>query len=137
LCTYEESTVAGTTSIREKIGEPFVTLKTPSQPGMIRETVDCTVAATGQVLAEAIFEGELKPEIGVAKIGNLNGAMASKPSKVFFEGAGTRAMHSSVGGEGNWIGELEYLGTTNRKSSRSNRRREPGARIGPGNDEMG
>jgi hypothetical protein len=107
LCACEESTVAGTTSIRQKIGEPFVTFKDPSPPGMIRETVDYTVAATGQVLAEAIFEGELKPEIGVAKIGNLNGGMASKPSKAFFEGAGTGAMHSSVGGEGNWIGELK------------------------------
>src|SRR5262249_45869874 len=30
----EESTVAGVSSVREKIGEPFVTFKTPSPPGM-------------------------------------------------------------------------------------------------------
>jgi hypothetical protein len=69
----EESTVGGTSSVREKIGEPFVTFKTPSPPGMVRETEQCTIAPTGQVVEEAILEGELKPEIGVAKAGNLNG----------------------------------------------------------------
>jgi hypothetical protein len=106
----EESAVAGTTSVREKIGEPFATFKTPSPPGMIRETEDCMVRSTGQVVAEAIIEGELKPEIGVAKIGNLNGNGASKPSKEFFENKGTGETHSSLAGETTLFGELKYLG---------------------------
>jgi hypothetical protein len=106
----EESTVAGTSSVREKIGEPFVTFKTPSPPGMIRETEDCMVSSTGQVVLEAIDEGELKPEIGVAKIGNLNGNGASKPSKEFFENKGTGETHSSLAGETTLFGELKYLG---------------------------
>jgi hypothetical protein len=106
----EESTVAGVSSIREKIGEPFVTFKTPSPPGMIRETEACIVKATGQVLVEAIEEGELKPEIGAAKKGNLNGTSATKPSSVRFEGASTGAMHSSLAGDETWIGPLKYLG---------------------------
>jgi hypothetical protein len=53
---------------------------------MVRAILDCTIAATEQVVSEAIFEGELKPEIGVAKSANLNGTSASKPSKVKFTG---------------------------------------------------
>jgi hypothetical protein len=68
----EESTVGGVSSIREKIGESFVTSKTPSPPGMWCQTADCTLAPTGQVVSETIFERELKPEIGVAKTGNLD-----------------------------------------------------------------
>jgi hypothetical protein len=111
----EESTVGGVSSIREKIGEPFVTFKTPSPPGMIRSTVDCTIAATGGIVAEGIFEGELKPEIGTAKNGNTNGTSASKPSTVRFAGAGIcpgggPALCPLDGGQGTWIGSLKYLG---------------------------
>ena len=106
----EESTVGGVSSVREKIGEPFVTFKTPSPPGMIRATVDCTIAANQQVVAEAIFEGELKPEIGAAKKGNLNGTSPGKPSSVRFEGASTGALHSSLAGEGTNLGGVKFLG---------------------------
>src|SRR5262245_3999680 len=61
----EESTVGGVSSVREKIGEPFVEFKTPSPPGMVRESIDCEIAATKQVIVEAVAEGELKPEIGI------------------------------------------------------------------------
>jgi hypothetical protein len=103
----EESTVAGTSSIREKIGEPFVTVKTPSPPGMIRETVDCTIAPTGQVAEEFIGEGELKPEIGVAKAGNLNGSSAGTPSQLKFNGQSTGALHPGVVP---FTSPLKYLG---------------------------
>jgi hypothetical protein len=106
----EESTVGGVSSIREKIGEPFVTFKTPSPPGMWRQTADCTLSSTGQVLSEAIFEGELKPEIGVAKTGNLNGISAGAPSQGKFNGASTGALHSSQAGADTWMGNLKYLG---------------------------
>jgi hypothetical protein len=106
----EESTVEGVSSIREKIGEPFVTFKTPSPPGMIRETEECTVSSTGQVVAEAIVEGELKPEIGVAKTANLNGNSAGAPSQAKFNAAATGAMHSKLGGNETWKGNLKYLG---------------------------
>jgi hypothetical protein len=106
----EESTVAGVSSVREKIGEPFVTFKTPSPPGMIRETADCLIAPTGQVAVEAIFEGELKPEIGVTKTGNLNGKSATRPSQVNFSGASTGALHSQVAGELTLTGNLKFVG---------------------------
>jgi hypothetical protein len=106
----EESTVGGVSSVREKIGEPFVTYKTPSPPGMIRQTVDCTIAATREVAAEAISEGELKPEIGAAKAGNLNGSSAGKPSQIRFSGESTGTMHSQLGGEAPFLGDLKYLG---------------------------
>jgi hypothetical protein len=106
----EESTVGGVSSIREKIGEPFVTFKTPSPPGMVRETQDCTVSSTGQVVAEAIVEGELKPEIGVAKTANLNGSSAGAPSQAKFNGAATGAMRSKLAGAETWMGNLKYLG---------------------------
>jgi hypothetical protein len=103
----EESTVGGVSSVREKIGEPFVTFKTPSPPGMIRSTLDCTIAANQQIVAEGIFEGELKPEIGVAKSANLNGTSASKPSKVKFN-APNKPVETI--GEQWWSGVLKYLG---------------------------
>jgi hypothetical protein len=106
----EESTVAGVTSVREKIGEPFVTFKTPSPPGMIRATVNCEIAATKTVIISAVFEGELKPEIGAAKAGNLNGTSAGKPSTARFAAASTGALHSEVGGEGTNTGSVKYLG---------------------------
>jgi hypothetical protein len=109
----EESTVGGVSSIREKIGEPFVTFKEHSPPGMIRMTVDCTIAPTGQVASEAIFEGEVKPEIGAAKAGSLNGSSAATPSQVSFGGVpgGVQPMHSIIiVGEQRWSGNLKYLG---------------------------
>jgi hypothetical protein len=62
------------------------------------------------VVVEAIAEGELKPEIGAAKQGNLNGSAASKPSGVRFSGESTGRLHSSVAGEEPWLGNLKYLG---------------------------
>jgi hypothetical protein len=106
----EESTVGGVSSIREKIGEPFVTFKTPSPPGMMRETVDCTIPPSGTVAEEAELEGELKPEIGVAKSGNLNGSGAATPSQAKFNFASTGAVHSRLAGEETWQGNLKYLG---------------------------
>jgi hypothetical protein len=106
----EESSVEGTLSVREKIGEPFVTFKTPSPPGMIRATVDCTVAPTGQVVSENIFEGELKPEIGVAHGGNLNGNSAGVPSQAKFEKQFTGGLHSPTGGVGTNHGNVKFEG---------------------------
>jgi hypothetical protein len=105
----EESTVAGVSSVREKIGEPFVTFKTPSPPGMWRETQICEVPSTSQHLFDVIYEGEYKPEIGVAKTGNLNGTSAGSPSQVKFNGAATGELHSNVG-TGTGAGNLKYLG---------------------------
>jgi hypothetical protein len=106
----EESTVAGVSSVREKIGEPWETYKTPSPPGMMRETQICEIAATKEAFFTFIFEGEYKPEIGKAKTANLNGTSASKPSLVKFEGASTGELHSEAGGEGPAMGSLKYLG---------------------------
>jgi hypothetical protein len=106
----EESTVGGVSSVREKIGEPFVTFKTPSPPGMIRGTEDCIVSSTGQVLAEIFYEGELKPEIGVAKTANLNGSSAGAPSQFKFNGHATGDLHSKQTSEGQWRGNEKYLG---------------------------
>jgi hypothetical protein len=100
----EESEVAGVSSVREKIGEPFETFKSPSPPGMIRETVICEIAVNQMHVEEAIAEGELKPEIGVAKAGNLNGSSAAKPSTIKFSGAST----GELGGP--FSGSLKYLG---------------------------
>jgi hypothetical protein len=108
----EESTVEGVSSIREKIGEPFVTFKTPSPPGMLRETGTCEIPSTGQAFETAIYEGEYKPEIGVAKAANLNGVSAATPSAVKFSGASTGTLHSKKGppGEGIGFGNVKYLG---------------------------
>jgi hypothetical protein len=106
----EENTVGGVTSIRAKIGEPFVTFKSPSPPGMFRKTRECTIAPTGQVASELIYEGELKPEIGVAKTGNLNGSSAGVPSQFKFNGASTGLLHSESGFVGQFSGNLKYLG---------------------------
>jgi hypothetical protein len=113
----EESEVNGVFSVREKIGEPFVAFKTPSPPGMIRETIICEIAANQQVRTEVVAEGELNPEIGMAKSGNLNGTTAAKPSTVKFSGRASELMgrtgvlHSEVAGEViNTGGSLKYLG---------------------------
>jgi len=106
----EESTVGGVSSIREKIGEPFVTFKTPSPPGMIRATVNCEIAPTKTVIISARFEGELKPEIGAAKLGNTNGSSAAKPSFTRFSGPSTGALHSEIGGEGTNAGNVKFMG---------------------------
>jgi hypothetical protein len=106
----EESTIAGVTSIREKIGEPFVTFKTPSPPGMMRETFICEVPATGEQVMSLLWEGEYKPEIGVAKTGNLNGTSAAVPSQVKFNGKATGGLHSKEGGESQALANLKYLG---------------------------
>jgi hypothetical protein len=105
----EESTVGGVFSVREKIGEPFTSFKTPSPPGMVRETDACRVASTGQVVEEATSEGELKPEIGPAKTGNLNGSSEAAASQLKFNGA-PGELESTVGGEEQWSGKLKYLG---------------------------
>jgi hypothetical protein len=106
----EEGTVSGVSSIREKIGEPFVTFKAASPPGMMRETSDCTIAPTGQVAAEGSLEGELKPEIGVAKTGNLNGSSAGVPSQFKFNGAATGGLHSEQYGTDAYSGNVKFLG---------------------------
>jgi hypothetical protein len=77
---------------------------------MIRRTDDCTVSSTGQVVAEFIFEGELKPEIGVAKTANLNGSSAGTPSQFKFNGASTGGGHSKEAGAGQWRGIEKYEG---------------------------
>jgi hypothetical protein len=106
----EESVVGGVSSIREKIGEPFVSFKTPSPPGMIRATIGCEIAASKTPVLTAIFEGELKPEIGVAKTANLNGTSAGAPSHAKFSGPSTGALHSEVAGEGTNLGITKFLG---------------------------
>jgi hypothetical protein len=111
LMELEESIVAGVNSIRLKIGVPWPgVFNTPSPPGMIRLSDSCEIASTEVVVSEAIFEGELKPEIGAAKKGNLNGTSAAKPSAVRFEGASTGALHSAAAGEGIYFNTLKYLG---------------------------
>jgi hypothetical protein len=102
--------LAGVSSVREKIGEPWGTFKTPSPPGMIREMYICEVDATHEVVAAPIFEGELKPEIGVAKSGSLNGTKALAPSTVKFSGASTGELHSERAVGGTDEGSLKYLG---------------------------
>jgi hypothetical protein len=106
----EQSTVGGVTSVREKIGEPFVSFKTPSPPGMLRETEICEVSSTQQHFFDEGYEGELNPEIGVAKTGNLNGTKAGAPSQVKFNGASTGALESKDAGPGTASGNLKYLG---------------------------
>src|SRR5262249_60001479 len=104
-----ESAVGGVSSIREKIGEPFVTFKTPSPPGMIRETVDCDIQPA-TVFEQFISEGELKPEIGVAKTGNLNGVSAATPSVMKFNGASTGGLNGGNSGAVTFQGNVKYLG---------------------------
>jgi hypothetical protein len=77
---------------------------------MIRATEVCKLQSTGQVIFESLFEGELKPEIGVAKSGNLNGTKASAPSQFKFNGASTGALRSKEAGSGTWLGNEKYLG---------------------------
>jgi hypothetical protein len=106
----EESEVAGVVSVREKVGEPFESFKTPSPPGMIRATIGCEIIASKTPVISAVFEGELKPEVGRAKSGNLNGVSASKPSHAGFSGASTGALHSELAGEGTNNGIVKFLG---------------------------
>jgi hypothetical protein len=106
----EESTVEGVSSVREKIGEPWETFKTPSPPGMIREAESCEVDATKEVVSSFTSEGELKPEIGIAKSANLNGTKATSPSRAKFNGASTGGLHLEAGGETTASGEVKYLG---------------------------
>jgi hypothetical protein len=106
----EESVVGGVSSIREKIGEPFVSFKTPSPPGMIRATIECQIVPTKTTATSAVFEGELKPEIGVAKTANLNGTSASNPSLAKFSGASTGGLNSEVAGVGTNTGLTKFLG---------------------------
>jgi hypothetical protein len=78
---------------------------------MMRETQVCEVDATKEAVAEIPWEGELKPEIGVAKQGNLNGMKALSPSTAKFSDKSTGTLHSKEGGsEGTWSGSLKYLG---------------------------
>jgi hypothetical protein len=106
----EESEVAGVTSVREKVGEPFESFKTPSPPGMVRATIGCEIVVNKTPVISAVFEGELKPEVGRAKSGNLNGVSSGKPSHAGFSGASTGALHSEVGGEGTNNGIVKFLG---------------------------
>jgi hypothetical protein len=62
------------------------------------------------VLSENIFEGELKPEIGVAHGGNLNGNSAAVPSQAKFEGNLTGGLHSPTGGVGINHGKVKFEG---------------------------
>jgi hypothetical protein len=77
---------------------------------MMRETQICEIAPTKEAVAAFTVEGELKPEIGVAKTANLNGTKAAVPSRVKFNDASTGAMHSEGAGETTASGELKYLG---------------------------
>ena len=77
---------------------------------MLRETQICEVPSTSQHLFDEIYEGEYKPEIGVAKTGNLNGPSAGSPSQGKFNGASTGAVHSKEAGEGQWRGNEKYEG---------------------------
>jgi hypothetical protein len=106
----EESEVAGVFSVREKIGEPFESFKTPSPPGMIRATLTCEIAASKTPVLVVEFEGELKPEVGLSKSGTLNGTKPTSPSRARFNAASTGALHSEVAGEGTNVGEVKYLG---------------------------
>jgi hypothetical protein len=104
--SLEENVIAGVNSVREKIGEPavipnreegqpFETFKTPAPAGMIRASEVCRVLSTGQVVVKSLpYEGELKPEIGAAKTGNLNGANSAKPSQFSFNGSSTGGLLS-------------------------------------------
>jgi hypothetical protein len=77
---------------------------------MVRETEICEFVSTGQHDFDVIYEGELKPEIGVAKTANLNGNSAGVPSQFKFNFATTGTLHSKEAGEGSAHGNLKYLG---------------------------
>ena len=77
---------------------------------MIRETQTCEVAPTKEVFVQWMDEGEQKPEIGIAKTGNLNGTTPAKPSTLKFNGASTGTLHSAAAGETTDLGSLKYLG---------------------------
>jgi hypothetical protein len=106
----QEQIVEGVNSVRLAIGEEWLKFQTPSPAGMIRIALRCEIAATGQVGSEPILEGELKPEIGVAKLGNLNGTSAGAPSQIHFQEA-DGFLHSVEAGLSTFnAGNLKYLG---------------------------
>src|SRR5262249_5009165 len=106
----EESTVAGVSSIRVKIGAQFIGFMKPSPPGMIRLADSCDIPPEIEGGSPAEFEGELQPEIGLAKTGNLNGTSAAIPSQAKFHGASTNELHSSTFSSATYEGNLKYLG---------------------------
>jgi hypothetical protein len=93
-------------SVRDHIGAPFSgTFGAPS-PGEVEVKVSCEVAATGERLKTANFEGELEPQIGIGagSIPGLNG----NPSEISFTGAGSGALHSEAAGEATYSGSIKY-----------------------------
>jgi hypothetical protein len=105
-----ETEIAGVLSVRLKIGEPFVKFETPSPAGMIRLREGCEIVPSHTFGAIYVFEGELDPEIGLAKKGNLNGTTPGKPSTTSFSGASTGVLHNSFPSEATYQGSLKYLG---------------------------
>jgi alpha-tubulin suppressor-like RCC1 family protein len=104
------------TSARELIGVPWQSFPQGGQkahespPGMVRLTILCTAPALQTVVTEGVFEGALEPEVGEAAAGELNGSSAAHPSTWSFTGASSGALHSEVGGEATYSGNLKYLG---------------------------
>jgi hypothetical protein len=62
------------------------------------------------VVAEFIYEGELKPEIGVANTTNLNGSSAGTPSQFKFNEGRTGLLRSKQAPNATWHGNEKYLG---------------------------
>src|SRR5262249_8737402 len=106
----EESTVGGVSSVRVKIGMQFIGFMKPSPPGMIRVADSCDIPPETEGGPPTEFEGELQPEIGVAKTGNLNGVSAAVPSQAKFKGTSTNELHSSTVSSTTYEGNLKYLG---------------------------
>jgi hypothetical protein len=104
----EESVVAGVLSVRLKIGAPWSAFMKPSPPGMIRIKAECD-RPPEEPLTTTEFEGELQPEIGVAKTANLNGISAAAPSQAKFNGSSTNELHS-MSATGVYFNNLKYLG---------------------------
>jgi hypothetical protein len=82
-----------------------------SPPGMERLDVICSAPSTHTHVSEAIFEGQLEPEIGEA-VENLNGTSAAHPSTMKFGGSASGSLHSEAGGTGAVTGSVRYLGYT-------------------------
>jgi hypothetical protein len=111
LMQLEESIVEGINSVRLRIGVPWGGIfETPSPPGMIRISQACEIAASETPLNQFTSEGELKPEIGVAFKGNMNGTSPGKPSFYTFQGPSTEALHSMAVGLVTYTNSLKYLG---------------------------
>jgi hypothetical protein len=108
---YENELTGTAEAAKEKIGLPWSAFPSPNQkegetpPGMIRATVLCVEEPIKVPAIEAIFEGELAPEIG----GSLNGLSSAHPSSAKFSGAATGGLHSELAGEGVNIGSIHYL----------------------------